>query len=148
MPYKITVQHENGIFISSFGVDTLRGEEFDQYLRDIIDLNVAFDRQGWTQIYHILLIDSPQLDFEGMMRALTSIRQNREIAELRQRLQSLSIMVTTSPVMSQFIEMMLPNASAGGRRMATFPTLEAALAYIRFEQSQQSNAPGEDSDTK
>src|SRR5829696_5386432 len=109
MAYKIEVQHESGIFISSFGAEILRGEEFDQYLRDLIDLNVMFDRQGRTQVYHILLLETTQFDFEGMLRALTLIRQNKEMIALRNRLHSLSMMVTTSPIMAQFIDTMLSN---------------------------------------
>lgn len=139
--YKIEVQRENGLFISYFGPDTLRGEEFDQYLRDVIDLNVMFDREGRAQIYHVLVLDSARLDFEAMMRALTTIRQNKQMAELRARLKSLSIMVTTSPVMAQYIETMLSNSTAVGRRMGVFPTLDAALAFIRFEQSLPPDLP-------
>jgi hypothetical protein len=141
MPYRIEVQRENGLFISHFGPDTLRGEEFEQYLQDVVDLNIMFDREGRTQIYHVLALYSAQLDFEGMMRALTTIRQNKAMAELRTRLNSLSIMVTTSPVMAQYIETMLSNSKAGGRRMGVFPTVEAALAFIRFEQSLPPDEP-------
>jgi hypothetical protein len=135
MPYRIVVQHENGIFISYFGTEILRGEEFDQYLSDVVDLNVTFDRAGFTQIYHILVLESAQFDFETMLKALTTIRQNKHMSALRNRLQSLSMMVTTSPVMAQFIDTMLSNSIYGGRRMSAFSTLEAALAFIRFEKS-------------
>ena len=141
MPYKIDIQHENGVFISFFGPDVLRGEEFDQYLRDVIDLNVMFDREGHTQVYHILVIESTQLDFESMMRALITIRQNKDMIALRNRLHSLSIIVTNSHVMAQFIEMMLSNPGYGGRHLAMFPTVEAALAFIHFEQSQPPDTP-------
>jgi hypothetical protein len=141
MTYKINVQHEDGIFISTFGPDTLRGEEFDQYLRDVIDLNMAFDRRGLKKVYHILVFESAKLDFEGMMRALTAIRQNKDMIDLRKRLQSLSMMVTNSPAMAQFIDTMLSNTTQSGRRMSVFPTVEAALAFIRFEQSQPLDTP-------
>lgn len=141
MPYRIEVQRDNNLFISYFGPETLRGEEFDQYLRDVINLNLMFDRAGRTQIYHVLVLESARLDFEGMMRALTAIRQNKEMAEVRQRLKSLSIMVTTSPVMAKYVETMLSNSTANGRRMAVFPTVEAALAFIRFEQSLPPDTP-------
>lgn len=140
MSYKIDIQHKNGIFISFFGVEVLRGEEFDQYLRDVIDVNIMFDRAGHTQVYHILVIESTRLDFEAMLRTLTITRQNKQIVALRNRLHSLSMIVSQSPVVTKFIETMLSNPDYGGRRLMLFPTVEAALAFIRFEQSQQRDA--------
>jgi hypothetical protein len=148
MSYKITVQHQDGIFISSFEPSNLRGELFDQYLDDIVNLNVRFDREGRTKVYHILVLESTQLDFEGMMRALSVIRQNKQMIALRNRLESLSMMVTATPTMAQFIETMMSNSGYGGRRMAVFPTLEAALAFIHFEQSQKPDTPRSDSSTE
>lgn len=139
MSYKIDVQRENGVFISTFGSEMLRSDEFDRYLHDVVDVNLMFDSQGRTQIYHILLVEPNRIDFEGMMRAVNTIRQNKEMVELRKRLNSQTMIVTTSPVIVQFIETILANSS--GRRMGVFPTLETALAFIRFDQSQLPDTP-------
>jgi len=136
MSYTIEVQREHGIFISEFTSDPLRGEEFDRYLQEIITLNVMFDQDGRTQVYHILSLNAPQFDFSGMLQALSVIRQNKTMVELRNRLHSMSIIVTTSPAVAQFIEAMLTQANYGGRRMAVFPTLETALEFVRFDQAQ------------
>lgn len=136
MSYTIDVQRENGIFISEFGPEMLRGDELDRYLQEIVDLNVMFDREGRTQVYHILHLETTDFNFSGMLQALSVIRQNKTMIELRNRLHSLSIIVTTSPAIAQFIDAMLSQANYGGRRLALFPTMETALEFIRFDQAQ------------
>jgi hypothetical protein len=142
MSYTIDVRREDGVFISRFSAQGLHGETFEQYIQAVIDLNIMFDQDGRTQVYHILMLGESQFqfDFATMFSSLSTIRQNKTMVELRNRLNSMAILVTSSSATTQFIETMLSNASYGGRRMTLFPTLDKALEFVRFDQTNPSDS--------
>lgn len=137
MPFTIDVRRDEGVFISTLTPGLLRGGAFEQYFQEIIRINKQFVDDGQAQVYHVIVLSGvkPKPDFSSVLSLLSLIRQSKTMIELRKRLNTRTVLVTTSAVIVQFIETMLSNDHYGGRRTLVFPTLEKALDFIRFERA-------------
>ena len=137
MFYQVEIHREINTLISHISVQIPTEQELQDYMAEIVRLGNGFAEEGSTRLYHLFLIEPRRFDFAGGLRIILSFRNNKDLIEMRKRLNTMTILVGQTPKVFQTIMSMLPHAAMGGRPMAIFPTLEAALDFVKTDYAYQ-----------
>jgi hypothetical protein len=131
MPYQIETHEDINTLISHISSVRPTDDELTDYLEALIRFQNRMLQNNAKHIYHILVMESYNYNLVDSLSTMRSVQQNKTFNAARKQINMMTILVGKIPKALQIMIAMI--RSSGRRQVAVFPTLEAALAFVRTD---------------